>query len=410
MASVKYWVWLASLDQLRPSEKTAVLRVYGDPEAAFFAPKGDFSRVEGLRELAAEALEQRDLRAANRILGACEEQNLSVICLQDTLYPRRLKQIYAPPPVLYAKGRLRDLDEEPAIAVVGTRGATPYGLGLARTLANGIVRSGGTVLSGLGMGVDGEAAKAALEAGGGCVGVLGTSHQEATGWLARQVADFGLLLSEYAPGTVSQRYFFRERNRITAGLSIGVVVVEAPEKSGALLFAEEALELGKEVFAVPGAVNAVNSVGTNRLIKDGATPVTCAWDVMSEFVGLYPDRIRRVDESKNSRTLLERASEQAAAGENERPARPSPEAAEKKAVDSGQGQDYIDWKEQLSRLNEDQLKIISAIEKDATHIDDIVETTGLGTAKVLAQLTVLEIKGFIRREAGRRVALKITKK
>ncbi len=396
MASVKYWVWLASLDALRPAEKAAVIRTYSDPEAAFFAPKGDVSRVEGLRETAAEALEQRDLRAANRILGACEEQNLRVICQQDTIYPRRLKQIYAPPPVLYAKGRMRDLDEEPAIAIVGTRGATPYGVGLARSLSSGIVRSGGTVLSGLGMGIDGEAAKAALENGGGCVGVLGTSHQEATGWLARQVADFGLLLSEYAPGTVSQRYFFRERNRITAGLSVGVVVVEAPEKSGALLFAEEALELGKEVFAVPGAVNAVNSVGTNRLIKDGATPVTCAWDVMSEFVGLYPDKIRRVDESKPQPTLLERAQEQ-----------PRPE---KKAVDSGQTQDYIDWKEQLSRLNEDQLKIISAIEKDATHIDDIVETTGLGTAKVLAQLTVLEIKGYIRREAGRRVALKITKK
>lgn len=396
MASVKYWVWLASLDALRPGEKAAVIRTYGDPEAAFFAPKGDVLRVEGLRETAAEALEQRDLRAANRILGACEEQNLRVICQQDTIYPRRLKQIYAPPPVLYAKGRMRDMDEEPAIAIVGTRGATPYGVGLARSLSSGIVRSGGTVLSGLGMGIDGEAAKAALENGGGCVGVLGTSHQEATGWLARQVADFGLLLSEYAPGTVSQRYFFRERNRITAGLSVGVVVVEAPEKSGALLFAEEALELGKEVFAVPGAVNAVNSVGTNRLIKDGATPVTCAWDVMSEFVGLYPNKIRRVDESKPQPTLLERAQ-----------AAPAPE---KKAVDREQSQDYIDWKEQLSRLNEDQLKIISAIEKDATHIDDIVETTGLGTAKVLAQLTVLEIKGYIRREAGRRVALKITKK
>ena len=395
MASVKYWVWLASLSELRPSEKTALLRAYGDPETAFFAPKGDFSRVEGLRDAAVEALEQRDLREANRILGACEEQNLHVICLQDTLYPRRLKQIYAPPPVLYAKGRLRDLDEEPAIAIVGTRGATPYGLGLARSLANGVVRSGGTVLSGLGIGVDGEAAKAALEAGGSCVGVLGTSHQEATGWLARQVGDFGLLLSEYAPGTVSQRYFFRERNRITAGLSVGVVVVEAPEKSGALLFAEEALELGKEVFAVPGAVNAVNSVGTNRLIKDGATPVTCAWDVMSEFVGLYPEKIRRVDEAKLPKPLLERAAEQ-----------PEP----KKAVDSEPAPDYIDWKEQLKNLNEDQLKIISAIEKDATHIDDIVETTGLGAAKVLAQLTVLEIKGYIRREAGRRVALKITKK
>lgn len=403
MSSLKYWVWLAAQTELRPSEKTALLHAYSDPEAAFFAPKGDLLRVEGMREVAAETLEKRDLSEANRILGACEEQNIRVISLQDTLYPGRLKQIYAPPPVLYCRGKLRDLDEEPAIAVIGTRRATPYGLAQARALSEGIVRCGGTVLSGLGAGIDGEAAKAALEAGGYCVGVLGTSHQEAGGWLARQVADFGLLISEYAPGTVSQRHFFRERNRITAGLSVGVVVIEAPEKSGALLFAQEALELGREVFAVPGAVDAVNSVGTINMIKQGAAPVTCAWDVMEDFAPLFPGRIRHADVTLPRKTMLERAQEKLPAEKSD-----VPEAT--KAVDSTDRQDYIDWKEQLKALSEDQLKIISAIEKDATHIDDIVDTTGLGAAKVLAQLTVLEIKGFIRREAGRRVALKITKK
>lgn len=409
MASMKYWIWLSSLTRLRPVEKAAVLKAYSDPEAAFFAPKGDLSRIEGLRESAAEALEERDLGEANRILAACDEQNLRVISLQDTLYPRRLRQIYAPPPVIYVKGRLLDLDEEAAIAVVGTRGATPYGLSVARELAGGIVRCGGAVLSGLGQGIDGEAAKAALEAGGPCVGVLGTSHQEATGWLARQVADFGLLISEYAPGTPSQRYFFRERNRITAGLSVGVVVVEAPERSGALLFAEEAAELGKEVFAVPGAVDAVNSVGTIRLIKDGAAPVTCAWDVMQDFAALFPGKIRRAV-SGAQKTLLQSAEEKLPPPEKEAPADAKPPESDKKSVDSGGARDYIDWKEQLKSLSEDQLKIISAIEKEATHIDDIVEETGLGAAKVLAQLTVLEIKGYVRREAGRRVALKITKK
>lgn len=409
MSSLKYWVWLAAQTELRPSEKTALLHAYGDPEAAFFAPKGDLLHVEGLRETAAETLEKRDLTEANRILGACEEQNIRVLSLQDTLYPGRLKQIYAPPPVLYCKGRLRDLDEEAAIAVVGTRRATPYGLAQARALAGGIVRCGGTVLSGLGAGIDGEAAKAALEAGGYCVGVLGTSHQEAGGWLAGQVADFGLLISEYAPGTVSQRHFFRDRNRITAGLSVGVVVVEAPEKSGALLFAQEALELGREVFAVPGAVDAVNSVGTINMIKQGAAPVTCAWDVMEDFAPLFPGRIRHADDALPRKTLLERAQEKLPA-EEKNAAAPVEAADRKNAVDSADRQDYIDWKEQLKALSEDQLKIISAIEKDATHIDDIVETTGLGAAKVLAQLTVLEIKGYIRREAGRRVALKITKK
>ena len=228
MASAKYWVWLASLRALRPAEKTAVLRAFGDPEAAFFAPRGAMAAVEGLRESAEDALEQRDLGEANRILGACEAQQLRVICLQDTAYPRRLRQIYAPPPVLYARGRPFDLDDEAAIAVVGTRAATPYGLSVAREISAGVARCGGAVLSGLGPGIDGEAAKAALEAGGCCVGVLGTAHEEARGWLARQVGDYGLLLSEYAPGTPSQRYFFRERNRITAGLAVGVAVIEAP--------------------------------------------------------------------------------------------------------------------------------------------------------------------------------------
>lgn len=403
MASVKYWVWLASQERLSPAEKTAVLRAYGDPEAAFFSPRGDLDRVEGLRETAAEELEKRDLSAANRILGACEEQGLRVISLQDTAYPLRLKQIYAPPAVLYAKGRLRELDEEAAIAVIGTRKASGYGLRMARELSAGIVRCGGAVLSGLGMGVDGEAAKAALENNGYCVGVLGTPHDQAAGWLCRELADWGLLLSEYAPGTSAQRHFFRERNRITAGLSVGVVVVEAPEKSGALLFANEANDLGREIFAVPGEVGAPNSVGTIALIQEGAAPVACAWDVMREFAGRFPDRVRR-DDSPLPPTPPVRREQEKLAKETENSEADTPPAA--KTAPEGR----TDWKEQLSELNADQLKIIAAIEKDATHIDDIVEATGLGAARVLSQLTILEIKGFIRREAGRRIALKITKK
>ena len=407
MASIKYWIWLASQTKLRPGEKTAVLNAYGDPEAAFFAPKGDFLRLEGLRQSAAEALEERDLREANRILGACDEQKIRVVSLQDMLYPQRLKHIYAPPPVLYVKGRMQDLDEEAAIAVVGTRAASPYGLFVAQSLADGIVRCGGAVVSGLGPGIDGEAARAAIKAGGFCVGVLGTAHQEAGGWLASQVAEWGLLISEYAPGTPSQRYFFRERNRITAGLSVGVVVVEAPENSGALRFAEEAVELGKEVFAVPGAVDSSNSVGTNRLIKDGASPVTCAWDVMQDYATRFPDIIHRAEEKAAPEASLPCA-------EQRPPFSPAADApipdSGKKAVDSGRRQDYIDWKEQLRLLSEDQLKIISAIDKEATHVDDVVEKTGLDVGRVLAQLTVLEIRGYIRREPGRRVALNFTKK
>ena len=403
MASAKYWVWLAAQERLSVAEKAALLRSYGDPEAVFFAPKGELSRVEQLRESSMEELEKHDLRRANEILGACEEQGLRIICQQDSGYPARLKNIYAPPLVLYAKGKLCELDEEAAIAVIGTRKASPYGLGMARKLSEGIIRCGGVVLSGLGSGIDGEAAKAALAADGLCVGVLGTAHEAADGWLVREVAKWGLLLSEHAPGTVSQNHFFRTRNRITSGLSVGVVVVEAPETSGALLFASEAVEQGKDIFSVPGEVGAPNSVGTIQLIREGATPVTCGWDVMREFVGRFPDKVRRPQEQTQEKPLVSRAAETL---------RKAPEGAgrQEKSVDKAPQQAYIDWKEQLSALSADQLKIIAAIEKNSSHIDDIVEETGLGAAKVLAQLTVLEIKGIIRREAGRRIALKITKK
>ena len=408
MASSKYWVWLAAQDRLRTSERAALLRHYGDAEAVFFAPKGEHGRVEGLRAEAAKELERQDLSRAVQILDDCERQGLRIVTWQDTDYPARLKNVYEPPLVLYAKGRWRDLDDEAAIAVIGTRQPTPYGCQQARAFSAGIVRCGGVVLSGLGNGLDGEAAKAALEAGGFCVGVLGCAHEASRGWLAREVADWGLLLSEYAPGTTSQKYFFRERNRITAGLSVGVVVVEAPEKSGALLFAAEAVSQGKEVFAVPGELGAPNSVGNLSLLRDGATLATCAWDVMQEFAGRFPEKIRRDDSSASAPAS---APKQTPAQEPEKKTKERKAAKEdKKAVDSGTEQAYIDWKEQLDQLNEDQLKIVGVIGSRALHIDDIVEETALSTARVLSQLTVLEIKGYIRRESGRRFALKITKK
>ncbi|MCR5663915.1 MAG: DNA-protecting protein DprA [Oscillospiraceae bacterium] len=407
MASTKYWVWLSSLDKLRPNEKSAVLELYGDPEKAFFAPRGDYRRLSSLRDSAREELEKRDLSRVDRILDECDRLGLRIVSRQDAAYPKRLKNIYAPPAVLYMKGRQRDLDSEAAIAVIGTRRPTGYGLKMARSISAGIVHCGGIVLSGLGPGIDGEAARAALEEDGCCVGVLGTSHDQASFWLNDEIGFYGLLISEYAPGTASQRHFFRERNRITAGLSVGVVVIEAPEKSGALLFAEEALEQGKEIFALPGNVDAATSVGTNSLIQSGAKPITCAWDVMTEFTGLFPDKIHYSETPPRSAPPAPPPSE--AEEETVRKERAG-EGEGKKAVDSGDAGDYIDWKKQLEGLSTDQLRILTAIEKNASHIDDIVEETGLNAAKVLAQLTVLEIKGFIRREAGMRIALKITKK
>ena len=401
MSAVTYWVWLSSLEGVSVRARAAVIRRFGDAESAFFAPAGVLGETEGVSPTEAAALEQKSLHRADEILGDCEKQNISIVTMQDALYPKRLKAIWAPPVVLYVKGRLPYIDDEAAIAVVGTRAASAYGIKMSRQIAGEIVRCGGIVISGLTNGVDAAAAYGALEAGGVCIGVLGTAHEEQESQLSYDVCQRGALVSEYAPGTRSLKSFFRDRNRISSGLSVGTVAVEAPEKSGTLLFAAEALEQGREVFAVPGNADAAGCRGTNALLKDGATPVTCGWDVMREFAALFPGRIRQ---AAAVRPAPEQPLPQAPQSSEK-----SPEGG-KKEIDKEKSGAYIDLREQLAALSETQLKIISAIEKEPTHIDDIVETTGLGAAKVLAQLTVLEIKGYIRRESGRRVALKITKK
>lgn len=396
MAAVKYWLWLASQTRVSPRAKAALIAHYGGAEEAFFAPSGAFSRLPGLTEREAAILENRDLRQVDAILSACHSQGIDVITMQDAAYPDRLKSIFAPPVALFVQGSLRGLEGTAAVSVIGTRSATPYGLKMGRRLAYEIVTSGGVVVSTLSPGVDEAAARGALLGGGPCVGVLGCAHPERPNALYRDIAASGALISEYPPGTVTQRSFFRDRNRIAAGLSLAVAVVEAPSSSGALLFAAEALEQGKEIFAVPGNADAANSAGTNALLKQGARPVTCGWDVLADYERLFPGRLRP------SRANLPEGSAPAPAEK----VRPAP-AKEKKEIDKEKPKGYIDLRDQLSGLSAQQLEIITAIGKGRQHIDDIIEATGYPAAKVLAQLTVLEIKGFISRSAGKRISLNI---
>lgn len=403
MSALKYWVWLSD-SELSLSTIAAILERYGDAERAFFAPEGELSRLDGVRRADAERLERRALDRAEEVLARCHEQGITTISYQDSEYPERLKNIFAPPPVLYVKGKLPQIDENAVVALVGTRAASPYGLRMSRGLAGEIIQCGGIIASGLTRGVDAAAAEGALSCGGICVGVLGTAHEQEDGSLAESVAMRGAVVSEHAPGTESRRSFFRRRNRITAGLAVGVVAVEAPRRSGTRLFVDEAVQQGKEIFAVPANADALNSEGTLDFLKDGAKLVTCGWDVMGEFEWQFPGKLHPVINGAITRT------DSAREGDNTAPAAKKPDKKTKKVIDKGTGTGYIDLKDQLDGLSEAQLKIISAIDGGGSHIDDIIEATGLGAAAVLAQLTVLEIKGFVRREAGRRIALNTAKK
>ena len=413
MESIRYWVWLSQLN-ISPKARAAVMRMFESPEAAFQSKEGSFRKKRGISSQEAELLEARSMTSVDEVLAQCDDQEIAVLPYDAPEFPERLRQIAVPPAVLYVKGMLPAVDPVPVISVIGTRKASPYGVKMGERLAYEISRCGGTVVSLLTSGVDEAAARGALRSGRPCVGVLGTPHEQCRLEIARELLRSGALVSEYPPGKECSRHFFRERNRIAAGLSDGVVVVEAPEKSGTRLFVNDAIDQGKDIFAIPGNVDAENAAGTLALLKEGAKLVTCGAEVMEEYLLRYPDCI---DLNPALEEETENTAEEPGAPTEEGEApneaeKPRPKTGEEDSASSTETREAEAAKQalrdRLAQLTEDQLKIISAIDPGSTHIDDITDRSGLSTSRVLAQLTVLEIKGFVRREAGRRFARNIT--
>ena len=405
MAAIKYWVWLSAL-RMRPNAKQMLLDHFqGDPERLYYSTDSELKTVEGVRDGDLKALSVRELETAMDILARCEMDHIDVITLQDAAYPARLKNIYDPPVVLYVKGKLPAIDEEAAIAVVGTRDASPYGLKMARRFGHDLAACGALVISGLTRGIDHAGAQGALEACGKVVGVLGTSHDGAHGELYEDVIANGALISEYPPGSKTYRDQFRYRNRITAGLSVGTLVVEAPESSGAVNFAYEALDQGKDVFALPGNVDADNCAGTNRLLKEGARPVTKVWDILEEYAQLYCGKLRMIEEKQLQKLRGMPAAKPEKYADFVQVRVPNP----KKVIDKPKPVEYIDLEKQLDGLTPEQLKIVSAMGKEPIHIDDLIDATGMDAPSVLAELTMLQIDGIVEQEPGKRFTLNIVR-
>jgi DNA processing protein len=230
-----------------------------------------------LRAFDARAYEQRLAAAGFRFLARSARA-----------FPSLLRAIHDPPPGLFLRGHADvELLTRPAVAIVGARACSGYGASAARTIARDVARAGLVVVSGLARGIDAEAHRGALEAGGATIAVLGCGidrdYPAAHAELARRIASTGLIVAEYAPGVEPAPWRFPARNRIVAGLAAATVIVEARERSGALITADLALEEGREVFAVPGEITSALSAGTNALLKLGASPLTCAGDVLSCF-------------------------------------------------------------------------------------------------------------------------------
>lgn len=394
-----YWLWLAQCNEVKDGVKAALVRQFEDPERLFFAEKQEIldAEIEGLTGEHLDILLRHDLSAAEETLSDCAKAGLQVLTYDSSLYPRRLKAIYDPPIVLYYRGTLPDFDKLPTIGVVGTRHPSVYGRQAAKRLGGEIAAAGGLVVSGLAEGIDGAAMEAALSAGFPAVGVLGCGadvvYPRKHKALFQETERLGCILSEYAPGSPPLGWHFPRRNRIISGLSCGVVVVEAPERSGSLLTAKHALEQGRDVFVVPGNVDMESFRGSNRLLRSGAIAVSSGRDVMEEYDLLYPEKL-----------LPKKGLDKPKKAEKQEPKPEAPEILKKKTIDNGNPPPYSGQNDILQGLSADEQTVMTAIGTGIESVDDVIAKTGLPSGKVLGILTMLEIRKKIVRHPGKRVS------
>ena len=348
-----YWVGFNLVKGIRAARTRTLLNHFGSLEIAWKADTQQLVEA-GLGERVIDNLLQvRRQVDLERIWGEIENKGITVITVQEEAYPRKLKEIDLPPPVLFIRGEIR-LDDDWAVGIVGTRRMTAYGRQVAEELAEFLARYGVTVVSGLARGVDAISHQAAIKAEGRTYAILGCGvdvvyppeHRK----LAEEITQHGALISEYPVGTAPNSNNFPPRNRIISGLSQAVVVVEAGETSGALITAAFAADQGKDVFAVPGYIHALQSKGTNRLIRDGARPLLKVEDVLEVL------NLEQIQEFRQARMEFP--------------------------------------------LDVSDKKVVDVLGEDSMHVDEIQVKSGMSIDKVSSTLVMMELKGIVRQTGG----------
>ena len=402
MASLKYWLWLTSLEGLTIRQRLALLEHFGQPEKIYFGESGEYALVEGMTRQGLTALEDKSLERADKILGDCERLGLQILTIRDAAYPDRLRNISDPPLVLYVQGRMPLFDDEVAIAMVGSRKASPYAQMMGEKIAFQMAGLGALIVSGLAAGGDAAAHRGALRAGGFTAAVIGGGHDiiypRENRSLYQDIGVRGVILSEYPPGTPHEGAHFPVRNRIISGLCLGTVVIEAPERSGTLITVNHALDQGRDVFALPGQADDWHCTGSNRLLRDGAGGVIDGWDVLSCYTARFPHKLRpfRAEEPRHfgggEKEVEKQKAAPAKAPEAPPPAPPKP---------------VLDLSGDHG-LTDDQVRIVRTLGERTMQVDDIIAETEIPARRVLSALTMLELDGVVEQSSGKRFALAVT--
>lgn len=407
LTELKAWLWLTRRLECGPAWQ--VLRHFGGPERAYFADPAEYALIPRLSPAQRQALGDKSLDREDQILARCDRAGIGLLTWQDSLYPERLRNIELPPLVLYFRGTLPRFDEEIAIAMAGTRRATPYGCKAAAELAFQITRLGGLVLTGIVEGCDRYAADGALKAGGPLVCVLAGGvdvpyyDTEANRRLLEDAAACGALISEYPPGTPHLAEHFSARNRLLAGLSLGTLCVEAPARSGTLQVARLALEQGRDVYAVPANIDAEAGVGTNQLLVRGEAICVCSGaNVLEHYRSLYP-RLRSARPLSEADQAQRLAAPVSPDHTPRQPAAPSaPAEATAPQVPSPAPLRQLRLAEHKSEFTDDEIAVLRALDGGALVTDAIVAAAGVPARRVSATLTVLTIRALVRQLPGGR--------
>jgi DNA processing protein len=351
LSARKYWIGFNHVAGVGPLRLRGLLEHFADLEAAWQADEHDLHEAGLDRRTIGNLVETRRSLDLDAIQRKLDDLGVTALTLQDLDYPALLKELPDAPPVLYVRGSLTTKDDW-AIAIVGTRKASTYGRDTAYELAGGLAREGLTIVSGLAIGIDAAAHRGALAAGCRTIAVLPCGidlvYPPENRELAQEIVSQGALITEFPPGIEAEGKNFPPRNRIISGLSLGVVVVEAPEKSGALLTADSAAEQGREVFAVPGRTTTSASKGSNRLIQDGAKLVMGKDDVLAEL-----------------------------------------------NLTRGAAQTQAEVRH-IAPENDTERVILQYLGEEPVHIDELCRATALPVATVSSTLALMELKGMVR--------------
>ena len=381
-SDLQYLLWMTEVAGIAPQKGVRLLEVFGSAKAVWEASDKQISGCVKLEETEQKRLKNRSLATPNLILGRCRFQNIRILPIWDEDYPDRLRNIYDPPLVLYIRGKWPDFNRLPAVAVVGQRRATPYGIIVTERIAFQLSRAGVIVVSGMAAGIDSAAHNGAVKGDTPTVAVFGTAIDQCypakNAGLLRAILHSGAAVSEYPPGKKTYATSFPRRNRIISGLSLGVLVGEAPAKSGSLITAGLALDQGRDVFAVPGSVDAHSSDGCNELIARGAKLVRDANDVLEEYVGLYTFNQCTLEEPPVGEVTFPKP--------KPKPAEPKPAAVGPTLADVYQPKTAAD-------------PVLDALE-GILSLEELCARCGMDTSQMLSKLTLLELQGKVRQLPG----------